>query len=180
MATVKPSTTIFLDSSALIPLLESTHVHHQRLVQYLKSQNASRTTYIDAVVLSEYLVGADAKANRDEIVKELTRQFNVVSFDSVSAKVCSELFRVLDAKGQVPKAKSKRQIAKADLMIFSSAIVSRAAVIISGDGDFSAYHAQLPDSICGYKIPALQKISELPEVVLQADLTGWTGKPKDE
>lgn len=165
MSTRKPSTSVFLDTSAFIPMLLGSHKLHRKLHQHLKSINAS--IGIDAVVLSEYLVGLNDSVDKDKLIETLTKEFKVSSFDPRVAKVCAELFRILKAKGLIPSTPTERQITKVDIMIMASAIVCRAHEFIFEDKHFTAYPEALPESICGYSLPKFVRISKLPDVLVQ-------------
>ncbi len=168
MATRKINTTVFLESSALIPMLDSGNAIQARILAHLKTMNAH--VGIDTVVLSEYLAGLDESTDKAEVVERLSKQFRVYSFDAHTAIVCAEVFRILKAKGQIPKAKSERQITKADIMIMASAIVSGSAEFIYNDGHFSSYPKFLPTVIHGHGIPVFVRAKDLPPVIVQDDL----------
>lgn len=174
MSNRKATCLVFLDTSAFVPLLDSQNDLNARLVQHLKSLNAS--VEIDAIVLSEYLVGVTDGVDKDALIDTCTRQFRVPSFDAVAAKLCAELFKILKSKGQIPKASSERQITKVDIMIMASAIVSRANEFVFEDKHFVNYPQYLPTDICGFPIPTFVRASTLPDVVVQQELEGFQQK----
>ena len=115
MSTRRTSISAFLDTSAFIPLLDEANVLHAKLVQHLSAAKAF--VGIDTVVLSEFLVGMADAFEREAIAEKCTRQFRVYSFDTQTAVVCAELFKILKGKGQIPKTPTKRQLTKVDVMI---------------------------------------------------------------
>ncbi len=173
MSVRRTAVSVFLDASAFIPLLDEDNVLHAKLMQHLSSAKAF--VGIDTVVLSEFLAGlADASA-RESVAEKCTKQFRVYSFDTQTAVVCAELFRILKAKGQIPKTPTKRQLTKVDVMIMASAIVSGASEFIFEDGHFANYPVLLPDPICGHPLPSFVRISELPSVAVQENLPTFDG-----
>lgn len=168
MATRKTQMSVFVESSALIPMLDSENALQKRIVAHLSAQNALIS--IDTVVLSEYLAGLGESVDKSEVVERLSRQFRVHTFDAHSATVCAEVFKTLKDKGQIPRNRSERQITKADIMIMASAIVSGAAEFLFNDGHFAAYPAFLPSDICGHKLPTFVRAEDLPPEVVQGDL----------
>ena len=173
MSTRRNSTSVFLDTSAFIPLLDEDNVLHAKLVQHLSVKKAF--VGIDTVVLSEFLVGLVDASERETVAEKCAKQFRVYSFDMQTAVVCAELFRILKAKGQIPKTPSKRQVTKVDVMIMASAIVSGASEFVFEDGHFANYPTLLPDSVCGRLIPSFVRISKLPAVVIQEELPDFNG-----
>ena len=168
MATRKTQTTVFLESSVLIPLLESGNPVHSRVLSHLTSQNA--LVAIDTIVLSEYLAGLNDSIDKNEVVERFARQFRVHTFDASTAIVCAELFRILKSKGMIPKQKSDRQVTKADIMIMASAIVSGVDEFLFEDGHFSSYLRAFPSDICGHKIPSFIRAQDLPPEIVQEKL----------
>lgn len=165
MATRKTKTSVFLESSVLIPLLESTHPLQSRILSHLTNQNAA--VAIDTVVLSEYLAGLNESINKNEVVERFAKQFRVHTFDASTAIVCAELFSILKSKGMIPKQKSDRQVTKADIMIMASAIASGVDEFLFEDGHFSSYPHVLPADICGHKIPSFIRAQDLPPEIVQ-------------
>ena len=170
MSNRKASSLIFLDTSAFVPLLDCQHPLNSRLIQHLKSRNAS--VEIDAIVLSEFLVGVGSDVDKDVLIDKYTRQFRVPSFDAAAAKVCAELFKLLKSKGQIPKSATDRQITKVDIMIMASAIVSRATEFVFEDKHFAHYPQHFPTDICGFPMPTFIRASDLPDVFVQQELEG--------
>jgi len=173
MSVRRTSVSVFLDTSAFIPLLDEGNVLHSKLMQHLSSTKAF--VGIDTVVLSEFLAGLADAADRESAVEQCTKQFRVYSFDTQTAVVCAELFNILKAKGQIPKTPTKRQLTKVDVMIMASAIVSGTSEFIFEDGHFANYPVLLPDPICGRPLPSFVRISELPSVVVQENLPAFDG-----
>ena len=168
MATRKTQTSVFLESSVLIPLLESGNPLQSRILSHLTKQNAS--VAIDTIVLSEYLAGLNDSIDKNAVVERFAKQFRVHTFDASTAIVCAELFRMLKSKGMIPKQKSDRQVTKADIMIMASAIVSGVDEFLFEDGHFSSYPRALPTDICGHKIPVFTRVQDLPPEVVQEKL----------
>lgn len=164
----KAVTSVFLDSSAFIPLIDCDNVWHARLLQHIKDRDAFVS--IDTVVLSEYLVGVADSLLAEETALKFARQFRIHSFDARTALVCAELFKVLKAKGQIPKKPTDRQLKKVDVMILASAIVAGVDEFIFEDRYFSNCPAFLPDPICGFKLPSFIRLSTLPPVPVQTEL----------
>lgn len=171
MATRRTSTLAFLDTSAFIPLLDSDNALHAKLVQHLSAEKAF--VGIDTIVLSEYLAGIAEESERVVVAEQCAKQFRVHPFNTQTAIVCAELFRMLKAKGQIPKTQSKRQLTKVDVMIMASVIVSGAKELVFEDGQLANYPALLPDSICGHPMPLFVRISKLPAVIVQDDLPAF-------
>lgn len=171
MSNHKVKCLIFLDTSAFVPLLDSQNSLNARIVQHLKSQNACIA--IDSIVLSEYLAGVADNIDKDALVDKCSRQFQITSFDTVAAKVCAELFKILKSKGQIPRASTERQITKVDIMIMASAIVSHAKEFIFEDKHFANYPQYLPTNICGFQIPTFIRVSKLPDILVQQMLEGF-------
>lgn len=165
MASGKPQKSVFIETSALIPMLEQDSVIQRRVLQYLKTGKA--LVCMDTVVVSEYLAGVDESIDKNAVVERMSKQFRIHTFDAHTAIVCAEMFRILKSKGLIPKTKSKRQITKADIMIMASATVSGAAELLFNDGHFAAYRKVLPDEICGHKIPTFVLAKELPPEIVQ-------------
>lgn len=170
MSARKPIGSIYLDSSAFIPLLETTHTLHNKAVVYLKTRGALPS--IDAVVLSEVLAGCDPSIDRDALAEKYTKQFRVPSFDARAARVCSELFRILKAAGQIPSKKQERQITKADLMILATVMTNRASEFVFEDKHFAQYPTYLSGDICGFALPKFTRLSDLPDVMVQTEIPG--------
>lgn len=168
MASRKFSSLSFLDTSSLIPLLDTNRQYHDRLVQHLTHEKSF--VCIDTVVLSEFLVGLGDNPDRENIVEKCTKQFRVHSFDARTAVVCAEIFKVLKSKGQIPRSSTDRQITKVDIMIMASSIVCGADEFIFEDNHFSSYSKLLPDVICGFKIPSFIRLCNLPCIEVQDDL----------
>lgn len=168
MAARKTQTAVFLESSVLIPLLESGNSLQPRILSHLTSQNAA--VAIDTVVLSEYLAGLDQTIDKNDVVERLAKQFRIHTFDASTAIVCAELFRLLKSKGMIPKQKSDRQVTKADIMIMASAIVSGVDEFMFEDGHFSSYPDILPTDICGHKIPSFVRAQDIPPGIVQDKL----------
>lgn len=164
----KTSTSVFLDSSAFIPMLNRGTPLSDRLVQHLEDINAS--VCIDTVVLSEYLVVFADSSLAEETTQKLTRQFRIHSFDARSALVCAELFKLLKAKGQIPKTPTDKQLTKVDVMILASAIVAGVDEFIFEDRYFANCSTLLPNPICGFKLPAFVRLRNLPPVAVQTEL----------
>lgn len=171
MSARKSAKTVYLDTSAFIPLVEASHKLHKRVEAYLLSLEAYQA--IDVVVLSEYLAGCDQNADRDFLVAKYTRQFRVPSFDARSAKVCSELFRILKSAGRIPRKGEERQITKADLMILADAIVNGADEFIFNDKYFLLYLDVLPKAVCNYPLPKFTKLSEVSDILVQPQMPGF-------
>lgn len=170
MSARKSVGSVYLDSSAFIPLLETTHALHSKAVAYIKATGALPS--IDAVVLSEVLAGCDPSINRDELSEKYTKQFRVPSFDARAARVCSELFRILKTAGQIPSKKQERQITKADLMILATVMTNRASEFVFEDKHFAQYPSYLSGDICGFVLPKFTRLSELPDVMIQTEIPG--------
>ncbi len=173
MSTRKTSTSVFFDTSAFIPLLDEDNVLHAKILQHLSEGKAFIS--IDTVVLSEFLAGLADASERETVAEKCSKQFRVHSFDMQTALVCAELFRILKAKGQIPKTPTKRQLTKIDVMIMASAIVSGASEFVFEDGHFANYPALLPDSVCGRSIPSFVRVSRLPAVAVQENLPDFDG-----
>lgn len=167
----RTSISVFLDTSAFIPLLDEANVLHAKLVQHMSSMKAF--VGIDTIVLSEFLTGLADESGREVVAEKCAKQFRVYAFDAQTSIVCAELFRILKAKGQIPKASTKRQLTKVDVMIMASAIVSGASEFIFEDGHFANYPALLPDSICGRSLPSFVRVSKLPDVAIQENLPAF-------
>lgn len=174
MSSRKPIGSIYLDSSAFIPLLEASHALHNKAVAYVKATGA--LLGIDAVVLSEVLAGCDPGIDRDALAERYTRQFRVPSFDARAARVCSELFRILKAAGQIPPKGQERQITKADLMILATVMTNRASEFVFEDKHFAQYPSHLPGEICGFAMPKFTRLSDLPDVAVQTEIPGLGGE----
>ena len=168
MSSSKPQKVVFVETSALIPMLGQESTIQARILQYIKTGKA--TVCIDTIVLSEFLAGTDKSEDKNEITERLSKQFRINTFDTHTAMVCSEIFRILKSKGQIPKPKSKRQITKADIMIMASAIVSGANEFMFCDGDFKAYQKFLPQDIYKHKTPTFIRAQDLPPQIIQDDL----------
>lgn len=168
MAMHKTQTTVFIETSALIPMLDRENAHQKRIIAHLSSKQALAS--IDTVVLSEYLAGLSNATDKSNVAEHLSRQFRIYTFDAQTAIVCAEVFRVLMANGQIPKNQSNRQITKADIMIMASAIVSGASELLFNDGHFRSYKKFLPDPICGHKLPEFVCACELPPEIVQDNL----------
>lgn len=176
MSTRRTSISAFLDTSAFIPLLDEANVLHAKLVQHLSAAKAF--VGIDTVVLSEFLVGMADAFEREAVAEKCTRQFRVYSFDTQTAVVCAELFKILKGKGQIPKTPTKRQLTKVDVMIMASAIVSGASEFIFEDGHFANYPALFPEFVCGRPLPSFVRASNLPSVAVQENLPDFDGSDK--
>ena len=168
MASGKPQKSVFIETSALIPMLEQGNVIQARVLQYLKSGKA--LVCMDAVVVSEYLAGLDASMDKNAVVERMSKQFRIHTFDAHTAIVCSEMFRILKTKGQIPRTPSKRQITKADVMIMASATASGVSELLFNDGHFATYRRFLPDEICGHKLPTFVRAKDLPPEIVQDEL----------
>lgn len=175
MSVRRTSASVFLDTSAFIPLLDEDNALHAKLVQHLYALKAFID--IDTVVLSEFLVGLADVSERKAVAEKCSKQFRVYSFDTRTAVVCAELFKILKAKGQIPKTPTRRQLTKVDVMIMASAMVSRATEFIFEDEHFVNYPALLPDPVCGYSLPSFVRISKLPTVTVQEDLPDFDENP---
>lgn len=170
MSARKIAGTLYFDSSAFIPLIDSSHALHKKVVSYLS--DAGVLLGIDAIVLSEVLAGCDPKVDRDVLTEKYTKQFRVPSFDARAARVCSELFRILKSAGQIPRSGQERQITKADLMILATVVTNKATEFLFEDKHFSLYPKFLPGMICGCALPKFTRVSELPDVVEQPPIPG--------
>ena len=171
MSARKPAASVFLDSSAFIPLIDETHAQHTRVTRYIEATTALPA--IDAIVLSEVSAGIGDGVDKDALVELYTRQFRVPSFDVRAAKVCSELFRILKSAGQIHRKGEERQVTKADLLILSNAIVNGASAFLYEDKHFAHYSAFLPETVCGYRLPPFVRLSSLPDVVTQLEMQGF-------
>lgn len=158
----------FLDSSAFFPLLERDNPLHARLMQHILGKKA--VVCIDTIVLSEYLVGIADSSRAEEIAENFAKQFRIHSFDARTAVVCAELFKILKAKGQIPKKPTDRQLKKVDVMIMASAIVSGVDEFIFGDRYFANVTDLLPNPICGFKLPTFLRLNTLPRAAVQTEL----------
>lgn len=173
MPTRRTTISVFLDTSAFIPLLDENNLLHTKLVQHLSMAKAF--VGIDTIVLSEFLVGMADVSEREAVAEKCTKQFRVCSFDTQTAVVCAELFKILKGKGQISKTPTKRQLTKVDIMIMASAIVSGASEFIFEDGHFANYPTLLPDSVCGRPLPSFVRVSKLPSVSVQENLPDFDG-----
>ena len=173
MPTRRTTISVFLDTSAFIPLLDENNLLHTKQVQHLSTAKAF--VGIDTIVLSEFLVGMADVSEREAVAEKCTKQFRVCSFDTQTAVVCAELFKILKGKGQISKTPTKRQLTKVDIMIMASAIVSGANEFIFEDGHFANYPTLLPDSVCGRPLPSFVRVSKLPSVSVQENLPDFDG-----
>ncbi len=173
MPTRRTTISVFLDTSAFIPLLDENNLLHTKLVQHLSTAKAF--VGIDTIVLSEFLAGMADVSEREAVAEKCTKQFRVCSFDTQTAVVCAELFKILKGKGQISKTPTKRQLTKVDIMIMASAIVSGANEFIFEDGHFANYPTLLPDSVCGRPLPSFVRVSKLPSVSVQENLPDFDG-----
>ena len=110
MPTRRTTISVFLDTSAFIPLLDENNLLHTKLVQHLSTAKAF--VGIDTIVLSEFLVGMADVSEREAVAEKCTKQFRVCSFDTQTAVVCAELFKILKGKGQISKTPTKRQLTR--------------------------------------------------------------------
>lgn len=170
MSMRKTSISVFLDTSAFIPLLDKTNMFHAKLMQHMSAVKA--LVGIDTIVLSEFLAGLADVSKREVVAEKCAKQFRIYSFDTQAAVVCAELFEILKAKGQIPKTPTKRQLTKVDVMIMASAIVSGASEFIFEDGHFANYPSLLPASILGRSLPSFVRVSELSDMTTQENLPG--------
>jgi predicted nucleic acid-binding protein len=169
MTARKTSSTAFFDTSAFIPLLDPEKSLHARILQHVNERDAFVS--IDTVVLSEFLVGIPDASAADAFVKSCTKQFRIHTFDIQTASVCAALFQVLKAKGQVPRTQADRQLTKVDAMVLASAIVSGADEFLFEDGCFAAWPALLDNPFCGFRLPEFVRVSGLPPVEIQGELS---------
>ena len=168
MASGKPQKSVFIETSALIPMLEQGSVIQRRILQYLNTGKA--LVCMDTVVVSEYLAGVDESIDKNAVVERMSKQFRIHTFDSHTAIICAEMFRILKAKGQSPRTRSKRQITKADIMIMASATASGAKELLFNDGHFANYRKFLPGEIYGHKLPTFVRAEDLPPEIVQNEL----------
>lgn len=167
MVTKKDTDLAFFDTSAFIPLYDDQNPCKARILQHFAKRKPLFA--IDTVVLSEFLV-VPAPEGAEAFLKSCRKQFQIHSFDVLASRICSELFKLLLEKGQVPKPKTERQITKVDAMILSSAIAAGAGEFLFGDGAFSSWMHYLPGQFCGRPLPKFVCISTLPPVPIQPPL----------
>lgn len=133
---------VFLDTSALIPLIEESHPNHKSVRRYLCE--GKKTYCMDTVVLSEYLTGISPE-KQESTKNSLVQQFPVYSFSQNGALIGARLFKHLCEKNNVPKTDSGKQILRVDIFILASAIENQADIILFEDKHFSTMIENLQD-----------------------------------
>jgi predicted nucleic acid-binding protein len=153
--------TIFLDTSALIPLLTESHCNHYKVRRYLKETKCS--CCIDSIVLSEFLTGAKSPKEKRVVLDIIARQFRVLSLSVIGAQIGAQIFKCLKEKGVVPKGKTDRQITRVDVLILASAIENRVNTILYEDNHFFSMIQHVKDIIIpNYSIPNPIRIVDIP------------------
>ena len=170
MSTNKIKKRIFLDTTALISLITPTYKSHDKIVAYLKNEDA--LLCFDTVVLSEVLAGMKTDSERDAMRRRCLSQFEVAVYDSRCATVCADVFAHLKAKGQVPRGGAERQFTKVDVMILASAIISRVDEFLHEDKFFDQVTNLLSDSNYSEKLPSFKRLSMLQLQMVQAEIPG--------
>jgi predicted nucleic acid-binding protein len=129
---------IFLDSSVVIPLLQSSHGNHSRITNCISEEVEAGSRFMMChVVVSEILSGIDEK-DWSNILSILQEDFEIVDFDLDACLNSARIFRHLLSKmPKKIKAKNLASVAlKADLKILASAIKHGATEVLAEDGGF--------------------------------------------
>ena len=74
MPTRRTTISVFLDTSAFIPLLDENNLLHTKLVQHLSTAKAF--VGIDTIVLSEFLVGMADVSEREAVADALEKRLD--------------------------------------------------------------------------------------------------------
>jgi predicted nucleic acid-binding protein len=133
---------------------EHESVRAERYIKWLTLKQAK--VLVPSIVLSEYLVGANATELHDGTIFE--KGFQIAPFDVPAAKIAADLSRDIDLIKTVAREHQvQRQCIKSDIMIAAVAIHRQAEKIITTDSGFRVFERIVADKI------AISKIPEIPE-----------------
>lgn len=153
--------TIFLDTSAFIPLLTENHCYHHKVRRYLGEEKFS--CCIDSIVLSEYLTGVTSPENQQRDLNVIAKQFRVLSLSFMGAQIGACIFRHLKNKNAVPRGETEKQITRVDILILASAIENRMDYILYGDKHFTSMVNHINDiDIPNFSVPVPVHIQDIP------------------
>lgn len=125
-------------------------VKAERYIKWLAIKN--KQVIIPAIVLSEYLVGANATELHDRTIFE--KGFQIAPFDVPAAMIAADLARDIDLIKTVAKDHNiDRQCIKSDIMIAAIAIHRQAEKIVTSDKYFAVFKKIVKDKITISKLP---------------------------
>lgn len=151
---------VFLDTSALIPLLTENHSNHYKVRRYLGEIKGSYS--IDSIVLSEFLTKNESPEVRQMYLEMIAKEFRVFSLSAVGAQIGASIFRHLLEKNAVPKGKTDRQITRVDVLILASAIENRVDTFLYEDNHFSLMIKHIDDLVIPrFSIPEIVQIRDI-------------------
>lgn len=148
---------IFLDTSALIPLLTSSHPNHSIVKRHLGDFSHF---YIDSTVLAEFLAGIEPSMHWD-CTKKLGQQFQIGTLSPEGSAIMAKIYQICKRKGIVPKSRTEHQVIKVDMFILASAIESKVNTFLFADGDFTLIQSAIANEELGYSLPEFTKVSEI-------------------
>jgi predicted nucleic acid-binding protein len=126
----------------------------ERYIKWLTLKK--KNVLVPAIVLSEYLVGANATELHDGTIFE--KGFQIAPFDVPAAKIAADLARDIDLIKTISKEHHiDRQCIKSDIMIAAIAIQRDAERIVTSDKYFRVFEKLVSGKI------AISKIPEVPE-----------------
>jgi predicted nucleic acid-binding protein len=153
--------TVFLDTSALIPLLTECHSNHNKVRRYLREIKGSYC--IDSIVLSEFLTKNESPEIKRRYLEIIAKEFRVFSLSTVGAQIGASIFCHLLEKNAVPKGKMDRQITRVDVLVLASAIENRVDTLLYEDKHFSFMVNNINDlKIPRFFVPELVQIQDIP------------------
>ena len=127
-------------------------VKAERYIKWLTIKE--KKVLLPSIVLSEYLVGANATELHNGTIFE--KGFQIAPFDVPAAKIAADLSRDIDMIMTIAKEHNvHRQCIKSDVMIAAIAIHRKAEKIITSDKDFQVFKKIVGDKIAISKIPEI-------------------------
>lgn len=147
---------IFLDTSALIPLLTPEHKNHKIVRRFV---SGFKVFCIDSVVLSEYLAGI-SRGDMQKCADVIKKQFQICSLTPKGSHIAAVIYKICKEHGVIPTSKSEHQISRVDVYILAVAIECKASTFLYEDKHFNLMAEALKkEKNLEFKLPVFQQVN---------------------